>query len=114
MLPGGVLDDDQTLLIYDALTGMVGVDGRAAVELTSIHIASAAGFLTGYAAHNLGGSFDFDSDPQLLKATFGSSFGSLSFGTIAQPGLSEDFLLADLSLDGSLALVAMGLARLGH
>ena len=36
-------------------------------------------------------------------ATFGSSFGSLSFGNVAQPGLSEDFVLNDLTVLGSLA-----------
>ena len=36
-------------------------------------------------------------------ATFGSSFGSLSFGLVAQTGLSEDFVANDLTVIGSLA-----------
>ena len=42
-------------------------------------------------------------DNNIFKATFGSSFGSLSFGNVAQTGLSEDFVLNDLTVVGSLA-----------
>jgi hypothetical protein len=64
------------------------------------HIAPAA---TGEAAQNLGGSFDNDSDDNIFKATFGGSFGSITFGNVAQTGLAEDFVLGDLSVVGSLA-----------
>ena len=37
------------------------------------------------------------------KATFGRSFGSLSFGNVAQTGLSEEFGLGDLTVIGSLS-----------
>jgi hypothetical protein len=36
-------------------------------------------------------------------ATFGSSFGSLSFGNVAQTGLAEQFVLNNLTVFGSLA-----------
>ena len=39
----------------------------------------------------------------IFKATFGSSFGSLSFGHVAQAGLSRDFAMNDLTAVGSLA-----------
>ena len=39
----------------------------------------------------------------IFRATFGTSFGSLSFGNVAQPGLSEEFLRGDLVVVGSLA-----------
>jgi hypothetical protein len=39
----------------------------------------------------------------LFKATFGSSFGSLSFGNVTQAGLSEDHVANDLTVVGSLA-----------
>ena len=64
---------------------------------------SAAAVFTGDPAENLGGSFDNDTDGNIFKATFGSSFGSLSFGTVAPPGLSEDFVAGDLTVVGSLA-----------
>ena len=72
------------------------------MELTSINIDSAAGIFTGDPAANLGGSFDNDADNNIFKATFGSSFGSISFGHVARSGLSEQFILNDLSAVGSL------------
>ena len=95
--------DGQTSIVYDTSTGEVAVDAPAGTELTSINIDSAGGIFTGDPAANLGGSFDNDADNNIFKATFGSSFGSVSFGTVAQAGLSEDFLVNDLSVVGSLA-----------
>jgi hypothetical protein len=95
--------DGQTSIGYSASTGEVWVDAPAGTQLTSINIDSAAGIFTGGPAQNLGGSFDHDADSNLFKATFGSSFGSLSFGRVAQPGLGEQFLQNDLSVIGSLA-----------
>ena len=100
---GGVRGDGQTSIVYDPSTGELAVDSPAGVELTSINIDSAAGIFTGTSAQNLGGSFDNDADDNIFKATFGSSFGSLSFGNVAQGGLSEEFVLGDLSVVGSLA-----------
>ena len=71
--------------------------------MTSVNIDSAAAIFTGEPAENLGGSFDNDADDNIFKATFGSSFGSLSFGNVAQTGLSEDFVASDLTVVGSLA-----------
>ncbi len=101
--PRGQAGDGQTSVGYDARTGQLWVDAPAGIELTSINIDSAAGIFTGAAAQNLGGSFDNDSDNNIFKATFGSSFGSLSFGNVAQPGLTENFVLSDLSVVGSLS-----------
>ena len=95
--------DDQTSIIYNSSTGEVAVDAPAGTDLTSINIDSAACVFTGAPAQNLGGSFDNDSDCNIFKATFGSSFGSLSFGNVAQTGLSFDFLVNDLTVVGSLA-----------
>ncbi len=101
--PGGARGDGQTSVVYNPATGELAVDAPAAVQLTSINIDSAGRVFTGAPAQNLGGSFDNDGDNNIFKATFGSSFGSLSFGNVAQPGLSQSFLLADLSVVGSLA-----------
>ena len=98
-----VLGDGQTSIVYDPASGEVEVDAPSGVELTSINIDSAAGVFTGDAAANLGGSFDNDSDANIFKATFGGSFGSLSFGSVAQTGLALEFLLNDLTVVGSLA-----------
>jgi hypothetical protein len=101
--PRGKLSDGQTSVVYDATTGEIAVDSPAGRELTSINIDSASGVFTGDAAQNLGGSFDNDADNNVFKATFGSTFGSLSFGNVAQAGLSQEFFLGDLTVIGSLA-----------
>jgi hypothetical protein len=100
---GGQRGDVQTSVIYDAASGEVSVDAPAGTELTSINIDSAAGIFTADPAQNLGGSFDNDADGNIFKATFGGSFGSVSFGNVAQTGLSEEFMLGDLTVVGSLA-----------
>ena len=43
-------------------------------------------------------SFDNDGDGNIFKAIFGSGFASLSFGNVAQSGLSEEFVLGDLTV----------------
>ena len=101
--PRGSIGDEQTTIVYNAVTGELSVDAPTSTELTSINIDSAAAIFTGDAAMNLGGSFDNDADNNIFKATFGSSFGSLSLGNVAQTGLSEDFVLNDLTVVGSLA-----------
>jgi hypothetical protein len=98
-----VKGDSQTSIVYDPSTGEMAVDAPAGVELTSINVDSASGIFTGGPAENLGGSFDNDDDGNIFKATFGGSFGSVSFGPVAQPGLSKQFVLDDLSVVGSLA-----------
>jgi hypothetical protein len=101
--PNGQPGDGQTSLVYNAATGELAVDAPAGTERTSINIDSAAGIFTGSPPQNLGGSFDNDADNNIFKATFGSSFDSLSFGNVAQPELSEQYLLRDLTVAGSLA-----------
>jgi hypothetical protein len=99
----GVRGDGQTSIVYNPATGEVAVDAPATTQLTSINIDSAGRIFTGAPATNLGGSFDNDADNNIFKATFGSSFGSLSFGNVAQPGLSKAFVTNDLTVVGSLA-----------
>jgi hypothetical protein len=95
--------DGQTSVIYDARSGELSIDAPVGAELTAINIDSGSGIFVGEAAAQLGGSFDNDSDANIFKATFGSSFGSLSFGNVAQTGLTEDFMLNDLTVTGALA-----------
>ena len=95
---GGTPGDGQTSITYNPANGELGVDAPAGTELTSINIDSAAAIFTGDPTENLGGSFDNDSDNNIFKATFGSSFGN-----VAQAGISEDFVANDLTVVGSLA-----------
>ena len=99
----GTQGDGQTSIGYNPSTGEIFVDAPAGQELTSINIDSAGGIFTGGPAQNLGGSFDNDADSNIFKATFGGSFGSLMLGNVAQTGLSQDFVLNDLTVVGSLA-----------
>ena len=62
-----------------------------------------AGIFTQEPAENLDGPFDRHVPNVLFKGVFGDSFGSLSFGNVAQMGLSEQFLLHDISVLGSRA-----------
>ena len=101
--PDGREGDGQTSVTYSPNTGELSIDAPAGVELTSINVDSAAGIFTGAGAQNLGGSFDNDADGNIFKATFGGSFGSVTFGNVAQTGLSQEFLINDLSVVGSLA-----------
>jgi hypothetical protein len=99
-----VSDPNQsTSIVYNTDTGEVSIDHVGQRGLTSINIHSGASVFTGDPALSLGGSFDIDQDDTLFKATFAGSFGSFSFGQVAQVGLSRDDLLDDLLVAGSLA-----------
>ncbi len=103
LLPAGIIGDTHVSVVYDAVTGAFALDVPTGMDLTSFQLVSSADIFTNEPASNLDGSFDDDSDGQLFKATFGSSFGSLSLGAVADPALSEAFLLADLSVNGTRA-----------
>ena len=100
---GGTQGDGQTSVIYNANTGEVAVDAPDGKELTSINITSAAGVFLGDKPAALDGAFDNFAADNVFKATFGGSFGSISFGAITDPGLSEEFVAGDLTVVGSLA-----------
>jgi hypothetical protein len=95
--------DAQTSVGYDARTGRFWVDAPTGRELTSVNIDSNAGIFVGPRPMGLDGSFDSFASGNIFKATFGSRFGSLSFGEVASIGLTEEFLLSDLSVIGSLS-----------
>ena len=103
--PGGSLNDGQTSIVLYNANGELGVDVPAGTELTSMNIDSASGIFAGDPAQNLGGSFDNHDAHNIFKATFGSSFGSLSFGNVVEwrSWLREDFFLNDITVIGSLA-----------
>jgi hypothetical protein len=65
-----------------------------------------ATYLTGpYAAVQAGERLGVDNDANgnIFKATFGSSYGSLSLDNVARLGPTEEFVLGDLMVAGSLA-----------
>ena len=98
----GKLDDDQTSLIYDAGLGTLGVNQPLGVDLTSINITSASSAFIGDKPGILDGAFDNFAADNIFKATFGSSFGSISFGQVLAPGLTAQQVVDDLTAVGSL------------
>ena len=85
---GGTSGDGQTSLVYHADSGELLVDAPAGKELTSVNITSAASLFIGDKPAALDGAFDNFASDNLFKATFGGSFGSISFGNVsgAEPG----------------------------
>jgi hypothetical protein len=85
-----------------------------ATELWMIWIDSALGIFEGEPAQNLDGKYDEDNDAHIFKSTyagkepvelfFDGSFGSVSFGKVAVPDLSEEFVRNDLSVREGILL----------
>ena len=100
---GGATGDGLTSLVYDVGTGELSVDAPAGMELSSINVTSTGGSFLGGKPAVLNGAFDNFASDNIFKATFGGSFGSISFGNILPAGIAEIALAADLSAVGSLA-----------
>ena len=104
LAPGdGQLEDSQTSIVYDANTGELSVDAPAGKQLTSINITSSDSRFVGAKPTVLDGAFDNFAADNIFKATFGGSFGSISFGNVLAAGIPQPTLVADLSAVGSLA-----------
>ena len=101
--PGGVEGDGQTSVVYDPGSGELSVDPAAGNELTSINITSAGSKFVGDKPAALDGAFDNFAADNVFKATFGGSFGNISFGNVLAAGIPEAELAADLTVVGSLA-----------
>ena len=95
-------NDEQTSLFYDIATGELSVDAPTSTDLTSINIASEAGLFVGDKPSVLDGAFDNFDPHNIFKATFGGSFGDISFGNVLPAGLTFDDIVADLTVVGSL------------
>ena len=102
LTPDGKPGDEQTSLVYDTGTGELTVDSPASKNLTSINITSAGSKFIGDKPAVLDGAFDNYAADNIFKATFGGSFGDLSFGNVLPAGLSQVDVEADLSAVGSL------------
>ena len=70
--------------------------------VTTIDIVSASGIFTGESGDNLLGPLDIDEDHKIFKLVH-QGFTDVSFGAVAVPGLSEEFVLSDLTINGSIA-----------
>lgn len=101
LVPDGRINDGTVSVVYHAATGEVVVDPPAGLEFTSISVDSAASIFPMNMDYCPGGAIDCDPDSNLFKATFDGSFGFFSFGNVATPLLSEQFLLSELVVIGS-------------
>ena len=79
------------------------VDAPAGKQLTSINITSDGSKFIGDKPAVLDGAFDNFAADNVFKATFGGSFGSITFGNVLPAGLGEAEVTSDLSAVGSLA-----------
>ena len=95
--------DEHTSLVYDAATGELKIDSPDGADLTSINIVSAGSRFIGDKPAVLDGAFDNFAADNIFKATFGGSFGDISFGSALPAGLSEADVMSDLAAVGSLA-----------
>ena len=88
------MGDGQTSLVYNEGTGELSVDAPAGKELTSINITSAGSKFIGDKPAVLDGAFDNFAGDNIFKATFGGSFGEITFGNVvAIAGFKFDFQL---------------------
>lgn len=73
------------------------------VDLSSLDILSAQGiFHVEAVANDLNGPYDIAARDNLFKLTLDGGFGSFNFGKVTQPGLTPEFLQADLAVGGTL------------
>ena len=105
--PGGLVNDQRLSIIYDANNGNVSLDVPPGQELTSISIVSDSSSPI-FTRCAIRGSIDPCGDTSFFHATFRGTFRSMSFGSIMEPELLEEFLLRDLSVVGSIAAASGG------
>ena len=99
----GAPGDEQTSLVYDPSDGSLGVNPPVGTDLTSINITSAGSKFIGDKPAVLDGAFDNFAADNIFKATFGGSFGEITFGAVLPMNLTASEVVDDLSAVGSLA-----------
>ena len=89
-------DNHRTTLVYDATNGEVSLEVEENASIDAILIESDSGIFISNTAENLGGEDDVYNANSVFKFS-ADAFESFSFGNIAEPGLSKEFLLNDLT-----------------
>jgi hypothetical protein len=102
LIGGGAVGDEQTSVLYDARSGEVAVNAPRSKQLTAINIYSDSGIFIADLPHCYGQPCADLDEHSLFRADFGGGFSDFSWGTIAQAGLAEPFVLSDLSAVGML------------
>src|SRR5262245_21440622 len=97
--PSAEAFSDALSIVYDPATGRISATPPQGTMMTAFELRSAAGVFT-EECDNLGGPFDVCTRWKVFKlATDG--FNSVDFGQILPAGLSGDYLLHDLTIDGA-------------
>ncbi len=91
-----------TFVTYDANDGSLRIESSNLV--TTLEIVSASGIFTGEPGRNLRGTFDQDEDNRIFKLE-PVGFTDVSFGPVAEAGLSPEFIRGDLTINGSITYV---------
>jgi hypothetical protein len=111
LLPGGRLWDEQASLVYDTDTGYIALDAPWGLRFgLGESIESASGIFVGQRPAVLQGS-DVYSSTQIARQRWAGSLACAPsyyrgvpylepFGTVAEAGLSEEYVLRDLSVEG--------------
>ena len=87
-----------TFVIYNSINGNVRVESDSFV--TTVEMISQSGIFTREDGNFLDGPFDVDEDDKVFKL-LPEGFQTVSFGNIAEPDLSEEFIREDLVINGS-------------
>jgi hypothetical protein len=103
--PFGSTGNDVPDLVYDPGNGRITIDRDEGPSIGLFQLISQSGIFIGDpAALPADGLFGVDNDYELGKAAF-SSLPSLELGTIAEPGITTEYVLRDIHT----ALVSQGL-----
>ena len=98
---------ETAFVIYNELDGELRVETVDPVGTISIASESEI-FTQTENAINLDGDFDIARPDEIFKIDFGGGFGSVSFGNVAETGLTEEFINNDLNITGAPPLGAGG------
>ncbi|MCA9215536.1 MAG: hypothetical protein KDB27_20870 [Planctomycetales bacterium] len=92
------IQSDGTELMYDPASGDFSV--ITSESLTTLELISSSDVFNGTDGMNLDGQWDVSRPDKLFKLD-PAGFGSLGFGSVLAPGLTTEFLKADLTVAGS-------------
>ena len=92
---------DDKFVVYDPWTGELSTESLAD-DIRVLQMKSASEIFIPDAAINLDGDFDVRRTDEITKVVpFPPYWGILSFGNVLPPGLTEEFLAEDLTIEGA-------------
>ena len=101
VVPGGVVCDSQTSVMYDPNTGEVAIDAPIGELFEYVYLSSETSLFIPEQAENIGFGLDTVRTNELIKNSHGNDFGSFSLGRVMPSGLTQEFILGDIIATGS-------------